>query len=97
MLSQCSEIVTEINVFGYFSTTTDWNHSRFSALATLYSILPEMRQAKPGRFQKKVSQKRFRLNFLHYRNSTEKQVFSLKTSYFTVPRCSGKFIYQLVL
>ena len=38
-------------VFGYFSTTTGWNRSRFSALVTLGSIKTENRQAKPGRFQ----------------------------------------------
>ena len=38
-------------VFGYFSATTGWNYSRFSAFATLYPILTENRRAKPGRIQ----------------------------------------------
>ena len=46
-------------VFDYFSATTARNHSRFSALATLHSILTEIRQVKPSRFQtrslKKIS------------------------------------------
>ena len=39
------------HIFGYFSTTIGWNHSLFSAFATIHSILTEIRQTKRGRFQ----------------------------------------------
>ena len=39
------------HIFGYFSTTIGWNHSLFSAFATIHSILTEIRQTKCGRFQ----------------------------------------------
>ena len=39
------------HIFGYFSTTIGWNHSLFSAFATIHSILTKIRQTKRGRFQ----------------------------------------------
>ena len=68
-------------VFGYFSATTDWKHSRFHAFATFYSILTDFRQAKPGRFQlryfKKISDSTFYTPgmLLKIRISTENVLF----------------------
>ena len=39
------------HILGYLSTTVGWNHSLFSAFATIHSILTEIRQTKRGRFQ----------------------------------------------
>ena len=39
------------HIFSYFSTTIGWNHSLFSAFATIHSILTKIRQTKRGRFQ----------------------------------------------
>ena len=49
------------HVFRYFSATIRY----FSALATWYSLLPEIRRAKPGMFQPKFLKKCLYYTFSH--------------------------------
>ena len=70
------------HVFCYFSTTTGWNHSRFSALATIYSMLTEKRQANSCRFQM-MSQKDFTLHFFALWDKNQKYAFSPRNTYYT--------------
>ena len=66
-------LLLEEHVFGYFSATTGWNHSRFSAFATLCIILTDNGRAKPYRFQIRSSKYLFMLHFLHSVNNVKKK------------------------
>ena len=85
------KLTRNLCIFDYFSTTTAQNCLRFSAFATLRSLLTGNRQAKPGRFQTRSLTKFLDCTFYTLGTVLEIRVFVNNPMFF------GSLVFRLVL